>query len=134
MHAEDSLHGEAIEQAIRYDLAATADFLGRLKDEVGRSFEFAACGQILGCSEQHAGVSVVPAGMHDAWIGGSVGHSGFFRNGQRINIRAQADRLVAVATVDNRHHARSGESMYLVHGERLQAFLNESLGAALGKS
>src|SRR6202042_906670 len=31
VHAEDSLHGEAIEQAIGYDLPATADFLGRLK-------------------------------------------------------------------------------------------------------
>ncbi len=54
-------------------------------------------------------------------------------NGQRINIRAQADRLVAIATVDNRQHARSSESMNLVYGERLQALLNESLGAALGK-
>ena len=128
--------GKRSNKSIGYDLAATADFLGRLKDQVGGTFESAACGQIFGCSKQHAGVPVVTAGMHYAGIGGSVGHSGFFRNRQRVDIRAQADCLAAVpiAAMDDGEYTGAGEGMNLVDRERLQAFLNKSTGAGLGKS
>ena len=93
VHAKDALHRKAIEQSIGDDLPAAANFFRGLKDQVGRAFELSARGQISGCSEQHGGVSVMAAGMHDAWFGRRVRHAGFFWNRQGIDIRAQADRL-----------------------------------------
>jgi hypothetical protein len=140
VHAEDSLHGEAIEQSIRYDLPASAYFFCRLKNQVDGTVEFSTGGQIFGRSKQHAGVPVMATGMHHTWIAGSIGYSGFFRNGQRIDIRAQADRLIAApffapfSTTDDGHDTGSGERMYFIDREGLQAFLNKGTGAGLGKS
>ena len=69
VHAEDPLHGKAIEQSVGDHLPCAADFFGWLKDQVGRAFEFSAGGEVLGCAEQHGGVAVMSAGMHDARIG-----------------------------------------------------------------
>ena len=69
MHAEHPQHGKTIEQSIGDDLPCAADFFGGLKDQVDRTFEISAGGEIFGCSQQHCGVPVMSAGMHDARFG-----------------------------------------------------------------
>ena len=68
VHAEHGLDRELLEQAAADRAIAAAlgiaGLLGRLEDEAHSAVETAALGEILGGTQEHGGVAVVPAGMH----------------------------------------------------------------------
>ena len=49
--------------------------------------------QPTGKLQQNGHMAVVAAGVHDAGMGGGVGCSGFFGNGQGVHIRAEGNCL-----------------------------------------
>ena len=58
----EALHHAVLDHVV----AAAAAFFGRLEDDGHAAGEIARLGQIFGRAEQHRGVAVMAAGMHDA--------------------------------------------------------------------
>lgn len=91
MQPENGAHRKPLKQAIvDHRLCAGFAFLGGLKDKV----QHAARGRILCemacCAEQHGGVPVVSARVHDAIVNGLVGEAGSLLYGKRVHIGAQS--------------------------------------------
>ena len=79
-------------------------FLARLEEQA--DFTGWAVGQLvehLGDAQQHGGMGIVPAGVHQAGCARFIRHIVRFLNRQRIHIGADADRRAPFA--DARHHA-----------------------------
>src|SRR5262249_36773690 len=88
--------------------------LARLEYEVDGAVELARFGQILGGAEQHCGVSIVTAGMHDACPTALIGGTRPLVDRQSIHIGAQSDRARAIAAAEHANHACSiDETMHL---------------------
>ena len=67
VQAEHFFDAEALHHAVLDHLvAAAAAFFGRLEDDRDRAGEIACLGEILRRAEQHGGVAVMAAGVHDA--------------------------------------------------------------------
>lgn len=74
VQAKNLIEGKALHQPIvEHGECPPAPFLGRLEDEAHGAVETALTCQQLCRAEQHGGVAVMAAGMHDARIAGSVG-------------------------------------------------------------
>ena len=65
---------------------------------------------VLGRCQQHGGVPVVAAGMHDAHVAAGIGQTGGFVDGQRVHVGTDADALAARAFFDLPHQARAAEA------------------------
>src|SRR5690625_2400482 len=73
MHAENSIHMEAVKQAvINHSLGTPVTFLSRLEDDMYGAFEIAVFCQVAGGCEKHGGVAIVPAGVHLALVTAGV--------------------------------------------------------------
>jgi hypothetical protein len=67
VHGKNRVAGEAVKQAVFHHLArATQAFFGGLKDQVQRAVKCRRRCQVLGGGQQHRGVPVVAAGVHQA--------------------------------------------------------------------
>ena len=95
--------------------------------------EFPVRRQVACRTQQHGGMSIVPAGMHHPWIGRCIGHAGLFGNRQSVDIGPQADGIVAIAPVNHREHTCPIEGVQGVHAERPQPILNDCAGARFAK-
>jgi hypothetical protein len=98
VHAEDGVAGETREQAVvDHRLGAAQAFLGRLEDEVHRAVETFRQRQVRGRAQQHGGVAVVAAGVHQPGVARAVGEAVAFQDGQRVHVGTQADASAAAA-------------------------------------
>jgi hypothetical protein len=57
-----------------------------LEYEVDLAAKIPGLGQVLGCAEQYAGVTVVATGVHGAIVGGAMLEVVFFQNWQCMRI------------------------------------------------
>ena len=71
-------------------LRAAKALFGRLENKLHNAGPIRIVAQQRHRPQQGCGMAVMPAGMHDAWIGGSVWQAGGLGDRQRIHIRAQA--------------------------------------------
>ena len=92
VHAVDLADAEAVDQAVvDHRLAAGAALLRRLEDHRRRAVEVARLGEIFGGAEQHRGVPVVAAGVHEARRLGRMREAGRLGDRQRVHVGADAD-------------------------------------------
>ena len=94
VHPVDRAHRKPVEEPFR-DHHATAAFvlLGRLEDEIERPVEVLAPGERGGRAQQHRRVPVVPARVHLARDRRRMRDARLLVDVQRVEVRAQADRL-----------------------------------------
>ena len=106
VHAVHGVHRELVEQTILDHLArAGAAFFGGLENQVHRAVEVAVTRQIVGCAQQHRGMTVVTACMHLAGVARRMVKCVEFLHGQRVHVGAQADCARRVAILDDADHA-----------------------------
>ena len=111
MHAVDLLDAEALHQPVLdHRGGAGAALLGRLEDHDGVAGEIPGLGQIARRAQQHRGVAVMAAGVHQARVLGGVRQVGLFLDRQRIHVGAQPDHLEialagGLAALDHADHA-----------------------------
>lgn len=109
-----------------------AAFFGGLKNHHDGAIEVTRLGEIFGGAEQHSGVTVVTAGVHQSLVLRSVGQVGGFDDGQRIHVGAQPDNAAAgsLATVNHADDARATEpGSDLVAAERPEFFRHKRRSA-----
>ena len=136
VHAEDRVHGEAIEQAVLHHLArAAAAFLGGLEDAVdGAGEALAVRGQFLRGGQQHRHMAVVAAGMHAARNAAGVREGVVLGHRQRIHVGAQADgavRASGCAAADRADHAGAPEPAVHLDAPALERSRDDVGGAHL---
>ena len=132
VEAEDALHREAVEQAVReHGARPAAALLGGLEDEMHGARPARIARQQGGGAEQGGGVAVMPAGMHHAGFGGGMGGAGRLRDGQRVHVRPQPDRAVRLPARQGRHHPGSAHAGGEGDAELAQALLHEGGGRVL---
>ena len=116
MHAVDLLNAEAIHQPVLDHRGSSRAALFRgLKDHHRVAGKISRLREIAGRAEQHRGMAVVTAGMHQAFRLGGVGKIGLFLDRQRIHVGPQSDHLdVAIAgrlpALDDADHAGLAEA------------------------
>ena len=59
--------------------------------------------------QQHGGVAVVAAGVHDAFVAAGVFQAGGFLDRQRVHVGAQAQALAALAPAQLADHAGAAQ-------------------------
>ena len=116
MHAEDLFDLEAVHQAVLdHRCGARAALFGGLEDHHRVAGEIAGLGEIARRAEQHRGMAVMAAGVHQAGVLGGIRQIGRFLDRQRVHVGAQPDHLdVALAgglaALDDAHHAGPAEA------------------------
>ena len=92
----DGVAGEAVEQAIiEHGLGTAAPLFGGLEDQVHGAGEIAVFCKPARRAQQHGGVAVMAAGMHQAGVPRGVGNAGRLRDRQRVHVCTQADHALA---------------------------------------
>jgi len=137
VHPEDPVHGEAVEQPfLDHDLAAAAQFLGRLEDDVDGAGEVARLGEVAGRTEQHGGVAVVTAGMHHARVQRRIGQTGLLDDRQGVDVGPEPDRgRPRLASADHADHACAGDAgHHLVDPELSEPVLDRTTGPVFRES
>jgi hypothetical protein len=82
--------------------------------------------------EQHGRMPVMPAGMHTARDGGSIGQPGPLGQGERIHVRPKADGPLAGAPpLQRAHHTEATDTFRGLQPQAAQAFGDECSGAGL---
>ena len=111
VHGKHRIAGELFEQAVFHHLFGAAQtFFGGLEDQVERARELQVFRDVSGRSQQHGGVPVVAAGMHDARIAAGIRQAGGFVDGQRVHVGTQAQRFAAIAALELAHHTRAAQA------------------------
>ena len=131
VHTVDLADGECLHHAVlHHEVAAAAAFFRRLENHRDSASKIAGFGQIFGRAEQHGGVAVVPAGVHEAGVLGGPGLAAGLRDWQRVHVGAQADdRPVAAAALDEGDDARAANAgLDPVAAEFLQLVSDEARG------
>ena len=116
MHAVDLLDAEAVHQAVLdHRRGARPALFGRLEDHHRIAGEIPGLGEIARRTQQHRGVAVMAAGVHQARVLGGVRQVGLFLDRQRIHVGAQPDHLDialarGLAALDDADHAGTAEA------------------------
>ncbi len=115
MHAVDLLDAETVHQPVLdHRGGARATLFGRLEDHDSVAGEIPGFGEVTGGTQQHRGVAVMAAGVHQARRLGGIRQVGFLLDRQRVHVGAQPDHLdVALAgrplALDDADHAGLAE-------------------------
>lgn len=128
MESIDFTDPESIEHALAHHHLATAAVLfRRLEDQRHTAAEATRLGQVFRGPEQHRGMAVMAAGMHDARHGRSMGNPGFLSDRQSVHIGTQPNRRpLALPLNDRNDAARCDTFMDFVNPEVPQAVGDES--------
>ena len=89
---------------------------------------------MFGRSQQHGGVSVVAAGMHQTRMATGMGQAGGFLNGQRVHVSPQAQLAQTIAAFKLSHHTRATQAACNFIAPLLQALCHQVAGAKLLES
>ena len=117
MHAVDLLDAEPVHQPVVDHRDSTrAALFRRLEDHDRVAREVPGLGEIARRTQQHRGMAVMTAGVHQAFGLGGVGQIGFLLDRQCVHIRPQPDhlhvtlawRLAALDDADNAGAAETG--------------------------
>ena len=135
MHAVDLLDAEAVHQPVLdHGVGAGTALLGRLEDHDRVAGEIPGLGEIAGRAQQHGGVAVMTAGMHQARRLGGMGQIGRLLDRQRVHVGAKPDHLdlalaglPALDDADDAGLAKAGGD--LVAAEFAQAVRHECCSA-----
>jgi hypothetical protein len=130
VHAEDGVHGEALEQSVLdHGPGACAALLRRLEDEMhGAAEGITMRRQIARGSEQHRHVAVMAAGMHDAGIARAVREGVGFLDGQCVHVGTQADRRAARSPDQGADDARLADASRDVDTPGFERLANDFCG------
>ena len=136
MHAVDLVDGEALHQPVLdHRGGSRAALLRGLEDHDRVAGEIPRLGEIAGRPQQHRGMPVMAAGVHQARRLGSIGKIGLLLDRQRVHVGAKPDRLdIALAgrlaALDDADHAGAAEAGGdLVATEFPQPLRHECCGA-----
>ena len=135
VHAVDLLDAEPVHQSVLdHGGGARTALLGRLEDYDRVAGEIPGLGEIPRCTQQHRGVAVMAAGMHQARRLGGMGQIGRFLDRQRVHVGAKPDHpdlalagLLALDDADDAGLAEAGGD--LVAAEFAQAIGDECRSA-----
>ena len=136
MHAVDLLDAETVHQPVLDHRGGTrAALFGRLEDHDRVAGEIPGFGEITGRTQQHRGMAVMAAGVHQARRLGGIRQVGFLLDRQRVHVGAQPDhldvalagRLLALDDADDAGLAEPGGD--LVAAELPQAIRHECCSA-----
>ena len=136
MHAKDAFHGKARKQPfLHHQFAARQIFFRRLENHINRAVEIPRFSKILRGAEQHGGMPIMATGMHLTRNFGGIRQAGFFKDRQRINIRAQANGAAIInAPTDHADNPGLGDAgHHLITAEVAQLFGNDAGSAHLLK-
>ena len=135
VHGKNRIARKALKQAVFHHLARTAQaFFGRLKNQVQGSVKACAVGQVFGRSQQHGGVAVVAAGVHQAGVAAGIGQAGRLVDRQRVHVGAQAQPARTRAALELPHHARAAQAASNGVAPALQPLGHQVTGAKLLKT
>ncbi|KAG1244131.1 hypothetical protein G6F68_015572 [Rhizopus microsporus] len=111
MQRVDRVTRKRVEQAVLKHGARTAPALfGRLENQHGRAVEIARLRQVLRRPDQHRGVAVMTATVHQARLGGLVTEVVILGHGQGVHVGAQHDCPVRRAVLDHPDYAGLGDA------------------------
>ena len=132
VHGEDGIAGIPVEQPVLHHAqgAATALFR-RLEDEVQHAVEAAGLREAPRRRQQHRGVPVMAAGMHEARPAAAPGRARGLLDGQRIHVGAQAEAPAAGATHEAAHHAGAADAPLDLVAPGFELVGHERCGAVL---
>ena len=135
VHGKNRIARKALKQAVFHHLArATQAFFGRLKNQVQGSVKCCAACQVFGRGQQHGGVAVVAAGVHQAGVAAGVGQASGFLNGQGVHVGTQAQTARTRAALELPHHTGAAQAAGDGVAPALQAFGHQVTGAKLLKT
>ncbi|KAG1385764.1 hypothetical protein G6F59_017216 [Rhizopus arrhizus] len=123
MQRVDRVTRKRVEQAVLKHGARTAPALfGRLENQHGRAGEIARLRQVLRRPDQHRGVAVMTATVHQARLGGLVTEVVILGHGQGVHVGAQPDHAPAVAALaaNHAHHAGLADAAMHLDAQRLK--------------
>ena len=135
MHGKYRIRRKARKQTVINHRAGTKPvFLIWLKDEYYAAVEIILRRQMAGRTQQHAGMAIMPAGMHHAIIGGCPFGSACLGYRQRIHIGAKRDAARTVATLQYADNAGVSNAAMHFQPEGFQQICHTRRRAFLGKA
>ena len=135
MHRKNRITGKTIKQAVLHHLAGAAQtFFGGLKNQVQCPVKLPACSKMLRRGQQHGGMAVVPAGMHQARMATGVGQARGLLNGQGVHIGAQSQFARATAALELTDHACATQTAGDAVAPALQSLCHQVTGSKLLKT
>ncbi|MNS75476.1 hypothetical protein D3C72_1089980 [compost metagenome] len=129
MQGIDRITWKRVEKTIlQHGARSAAPFFRRLKNQDGGTVEIARLRQVLGCPNQHRGMTIVPASVHQARLGRLMTKVVVFGHGQGIHVGAQADHAPAVAApaADHTHNTGLADAAMHFDPQRLQRARNDA--------
>src|ERR1700760_2542841 len=72
--------------------------------------------------------------MHHAWVGRCIGYAGLLGDRQGVDIRPQANSVVAITPMDDRDHTGPIKIVQGVHAERPKPLLDERAGPGFSEA
>ena len=84
--------------------------------------------------QQHGGVAIVPAGVHQTCLDTGVGQAGGFLNGQGVHVSPQAQLARTIAALELTHHTRATQAARDGIAPARQALGHQIAGAKLLKT
>ena len=138
VHGKDGLHRKAVKQPVFHHHAGTGKtFFARLEHQHGGAVEVARFREVARGANQHGGVAVVAATVHEALFARLPGEVVVLGQRQGIHVGAQAHHAAAgrAAPPNDAHHARAPDAVVdLIHTAELQRFLDAFAGVNLFKT
>ncbi len=124
VHGKDGLHRKAVKQPVFHHHAGTGKtFFARLEHQHGGAVEVARFREVARGANQHGGVAVVAATVHEALLARLPGEVVVLGQRQGIHVGTQADGPTAVAPLQATDDAGTGQTAI-----DLQAVAAECLG------
>ena len=131
MQRVDGVHREALEQPLFHHFARAAEVLfRRLENKVDGAAELTGLRQMGGGRQQHRGVAIVAAGVHDPGAARTVADAPQLGDRQGVHIGAQADNRPG-AVLQRRHDAGAGQPAMHLQPKRGQQLRNAARGLLL---
>ena len=89
---------------------------------------------MFGCSQQHGGMSIVAAGMHQTRMATGMRQASRFLNRQRVHVSPQAQLAGATAAFELAHNTGATQATCNFIAPLLQALCHQVAGAKLLES
>ena len=147
VHGVNRLHRKTLEQPVLDHRVGPATALfGGLKNQHRIAHKMARSGQIMRRANQHGGVAVVAAAVHQAGFAGLPAERVVLGHGQRVHVGAQADHRPQARVGERRMRARqlplddgddagfANPRVNLVHAAQLERMHDAAGGVHLFKT
>ena len=131
VQAIDLVEGETLHQpVVEHGERALSPLLGRLEDETDGAVEAAFIGEQPRGTQEHAGVAIMAAGMHQARRARAIGMIALLGDPQCVHVSAQRDGAVAGAAPQRSNDAGTADAFHhLIEAELPEPLRHEGRGA-----